>query len=94
MADASYDIKTKAKVAAKQPIAVKVEKGKTYYWCVCGHSKNQPFCDGSHIAANDENDTEFQPIPWTAEEDGEKWFCQCKQTKNPPFCDGTHKTLQ
>ena len=74
-------------VAAKQPISVPVETGKTYAWCACGLSKKQPFCDGSH------KPTEFKPLLWKAEKDQTVWFCQCKQTKKSPMCDGTHKTV-
>jgi len=66
---------------------VTVEAGKTYFWCACGRSKNQPFCDGSHKV------TEFTPVAWAATESGDKFFCACKHTGNKPFCDGTHKTL-
>jgi len=77
----------KAIVAAKAPIAVEVEAGKNYFWCTCGKSEKQPFCDGSH------KDTGFTPLKWTAEEDGKKFFCACKQTDGAPFCDGSHKAL-
>ena len=78
----------KPKIAGKAPIAVDVKKGETYYWCACGRSSNQPFCDGSHVG------TEFNPVAYTAEEDKTAYFCTCKQTKTPPFCDGTHLTLE
>lgn len=78
---------TKGAVAAKAPIKVDVEAGKSYFWCACGQSKNQPFCDGSHKGS------EFSPVKWTAETDGPKWFCACKQTNGQPFCDGSHKAL-
>lgn len=74
-------------IAQKAPIKITVEAGKTYFWCACGRSKNQPFCDGSHKV------TEFTPVSWKAEESGDKFFCACKHTGNQPFCDGTHKTL-
>jgi len=77
----------KGEVAAKAPIAVDVEAGKSYFWCTCGKSSKQPFCDGSH------KDSEFSPVKWTAEEDGKKYFCACKQTDGAPFCDGSHKDL-
>ena len=79
---------TKAHIAQKEPIPVRVEAGKEYYWCACGLSKSQPFCDGSH-----KKEGKFSPIAWTAEKSGEKWFCGCKQTAHAPFCDGSHKAL-
>jgi len=78
----------KGQIAALEPIAVDVEEGKSYFWCACGKSQKQPFCDGSH------KDTEFQPVKWTAEASGTKYFCACKQTNGRPFCDGSHKTLK
>lgn len=77
----------KGEVAAKTPIKVDVEAGKTYFWCTCGRSSKQPFCDGTHKGS------EFAPMKWAAEEDGAKWFCACKQTNGQPFCDGSHKAL-
>ena len=74
-------------IAKKLPIPVDVEAGKDYFWCACGESKNQPFCDGSHKG------TEFEPVKWTATETEKTFFCACKHTGNPPFCDGTHGTL-
>jgi len=73
------------KRAGDVPIRVDLEKGKTYYWCACGRSESQPFCDGSHKT------TEFKPVAFTVEEDVTKPLCTCKQTKNQPFCDGTHR---
>lgn len=75
------------KIAQKSPISVEVEAGRTYHWCACGLSGNQPFCDGSH------KETEFTPVHWKADESGVKFFCACKGTGNQPFCDGTHKSL-
>ncbi len=74
-------------VAAKNPVCVSVEAGKTYHWCRCGLSAGQPFCDGAHRGS------EFVPLAWKAEESKDVWLCQCKHTKNPPFCDGAHKSL-
>ncbi len=68
-----------------QPYAVEVEQGKAYFWCACGRSKNQPFCDGSHKG------TEFQPKKFVAEKTGKVHLCGCKKTGNAPFCDGSHK---
>lgn len=77
----------KGQVAGKAPIAVEVTEGKSYFWCACGRSKRQPFCDGSH------KDTGFSPVKWTAEATGRKFFCACKQTGGQPFCDGSHNAL-
>jgi len=76
-----------ATIAAKSPFAVDVEQGKEYYWCACGLSKSQPFCDGSHKGS------EFVPSKFTAEESKTVYFCGCKQSKNGVLCDGTHKSL-
>ena len=73
----------KSETASTGPAEVAVECGKTYWWCACGLSQKQPFCDGSHKG------TPFTPLPYQASETGRKWFCVCKQTKNRPFCDCT-----
>jgi len=75
------------KIAKKAPYAVKVEAGQTYYWCACGRSASQPFCDGSHKA------TAITPLAFTAEKTETVYLCGCKHTKTPPFCDGTHNKL-
>ena len=75
------------KIAGTSPAAVELEKGKQYAFCTCGHSANQPFCDGSHKT------TSFKPHIFTAEKAGKAWLCMCKRAGNAPFCDGTHKTL-
>ena len=71
-------------VATGAPIEVAVERGKTYWWCACGRSKTQPFCDGSHKG------TLFTPLKYCAAETARKWFCVCKQTGDRPFCDGVN----
>jgi CDGSH-type Zn-finger protein len=73
-----------AKVAHNAPYPVEVEAGKTYYWCACGQSKNQPYCDGSHQGSN------FQPVAFTADKTDKVYLCGCKKTGNQPFCDGSH----
>ena len=74
-------------VAQKAPYAVPVEAGKTYAWCACGHSKAQPYCDGSH------KDSGLSPKIFVAEKDATVYLCGCKATANAPFCDGKHKIL-
>jgi len=74
----------KGERAGNEPIAFNVEKDKNYFWCACGKSKKQPFCDGSHKG------TKFSSIKYTAEESKTVYFCHCKQTNNQPFCDGSH----
>ena len=69
----------------KSPYKVKVEKGKTYFWCSCGLSTKQPFCDGSH-----KKEGKFKSLKYLAEETKETYFCGCKKSKHPPFCDGSH----
>jgi len=71
--------------AADSPYAVKVEAGKNYFWCACGRSQKQPFCDGSHKG------TEFTPVKYTASDSKKVFFCGCKSTKSQPLCDGSHK---
>jgi CDGSH-type Zn-finger protein len=75
---------TKGQRAGDGPIAVEVEKDKSYYWCSCGKSSKQPFCDGSHQGS------EFTPVVYKAEEAKKVFFCACKQTNNQPLCDGSH----
>ena len=78
---------TAAEIPQKEPISIDVEAGKDYWWCSCGKSKNQPFCDGSHSG------TEFSPVEYKATESKAVWFCACKQTANIPLCDGSHSKL-
>ena len=72
-------------VANNKPVKVELTKGEEYYFCTCGRSSNQPFCDGSHAG------TAFNPQPFKAEENGDAYLCRCKHSVNLPFCDGTHK---
>ncbi len=72
-------------IADNKPAKVELEKDKSYFFCACGRSDNQPFCDGSHKG------TGITPQKFTAEKDGDAFLCQCKHTNNTPYCDGTHK---
>lgn len=74
-------------IGGRAPIPVEVEAGKTYWWCACGRSKTQPFCDGSHKV------TSFTPLEYKAETSAKVFFCTCKRSGKKPLCDGTHKKL-
>ncbi len=78
---------TEPVIAQKTPCATEVEAGKSYYWCSCGKSAKQPFCDGSHKGST------FAPVAYKAEKTGTVWFCGCKQSRKGALCDGSHKAL-
>ena len=73
-------------IARKAPYEIELEAG-TYWWCSCGRSKHQPFCDGSHKG------TGLEPVEFKVEEKKKVWLCGCKRSGKPPFCDGSHKDL-
>lgn len=78
---------TEPLIAQRAPYGVEVEAGRTYFWCACGKSSNQPFCDGSHQGGT------LAPTPFTPAQSGKVWLCGCKHSGNGVYCDGTHKTL-
>ncbi|XP_040043427.2 uncharacterized protein LOC120825710 [Gasterosteus aculeatus] len=77
---------TQPVAAARLPYRVKLSAGKRYAWCACGHSKKQPFCDGTHVSKA----PTIQPLRFTADKDKAVMLCACKQTKGAPYCDGSH----
>ena len=79
-------MKPEPKIADTKPTVLELEPG-TYFWCACGHSKKQPYCDGSHSG------TGYAPIAFEITEKKRVALCTCKRTANSPFCDGAHKKL-
>ncbi len=75
---------------SKQPLCIELDSSKTYFWCTCGLSANQPFCDGAHKGSG------LKSMPFQIEAPTEeqttvvKYLCVCKNTKTPPYCDGSH----
>lgn len=74
-------------IAQKAPFPAELVEGKAYFWCACGQSARQPFCDGSHKT------TTFVPLKFDAAKAGTAYLCGCKHTRTPPYCDGSHKAL-
>lgn len=74
-------------VAQESPMAVDLMEGETVWWCACGRSQTQPYCDGSHEG------TGIEPIEWTAKRSKTYYLCCCKQSRKPPICDGSHNSL-
>jgi CDGSH-type Zn-finger protein len=83
----SFGVLMKPSIAQKAPYPVAVQAGTSYYWCSCGKSQNQPFCDGSH------HGTDLTPVKYEAIKNKTVYFCGCKQSKKIALCDGTHKSL-
>lgn len=77
---------TEPEIAEKGPVGLELEPG-TYWWCRCGRSDEQPFCDGTHKG------TGLEPVKFEVDEEDTYWLCQCKHTADQPFCDGTHSDL-
>jgi CDGSH-type Zn-finger protein len=78
---------TEPVIAQKAPYPVEVKAGQAYFWCSCGKSAKQPFCDGSHKGSG------LSPVKYEAQQDAKVYFCGCKATANKPLCDGAHKKL-
>jgi len=78
---------TEPEIGGRAPIAIEVEAGNSYWWCACGRSRTQPFCDGSHKG------TSFTPLEFKPETSGKVFFCTCKRSGKMPLCDGSHKKL-
>jgi len=74
-------------IAQKAPYAVAVEAGQDYFWCRCGRSAKQPFCDGAHKGSG------LTPLKFHAEESKTLYLCGCKHSQTAPLCDGSHKQL-
>ena len=74
-------------IADNKPAKIALEKDKKYYFCVCGKSNKQPFCDGSHQGS------EFTPMAFVCDESKDYFLCQCKYSGNKPYCDGSHRDL-
>jgi CDGSH-type Zn-finger protein len=78
---------SEAVIAQKGPYQVELREGKAYFWCRCGRSQKQPFCDGSHQGSG------LEPMRFIAESSGIFNICGCKETDDAPFCDGSHNLL-
>lgn len=83
----NIDMGDTPEIGGTEPLMIEVKEGKTYWWCACGKSKNQPFCDGSHQGSS------FEPQAFEAKRDGKIFFCTCKRTQKSPLCDGSHNGL-
>lgn len=79
--------KSEPVIAKKGPYVIELEADKNYFWCTCGRSEKQPFCDGAHKG------TDFTPLKFTVDETKKYGLCGCKHTKNAPICDREHSKL-
>jgi CDGSH-type Zn-finger protein len=86
------------KPAGNTFVEIELEPGKNYFWCACGHSKTQPFCDGTHqevnySLVNEMTAGKYRPVKVNSDKAEKVKFCLCKQTKTPPYCDDSHENL-
>jgi len=65
---------TEAVIAAEGTLRRRRRGRRTYWWCACGRSASQPFCDGSHKV------TGITPVRYDATVSGRTWFCACKRS--------------
>mgnify|MGYP001817190307 CR=1 FL=1 len=75
----------KPEIAGREPVQMELQAGETYYWCTCGRSDKQPWCDGTH-----KDTLEFRSLHFEVDQPCTRAVCMCKHTSTPPFCDGTH----
>ena len=73
-------------VASKFPSVMQLDSGE-YWWCSCGRSADQPFCDGAHKG------TGFSPEKVEIKETRKVALCNCKHSSQGPVCDGAHSSL-
>ncbi|TGZ52500.1 hypothetical protein CRM22_010612 [Opisthorchis felineus] len=94
------EVKPKGLIADKRPFRMVCLPNRIYWWCSCGHSQTQPFCDGNHVRIIGQtphfqiNKFEYRPVRMTFKEKTEVWWCTCKQTNEPPYCDGSHNCAE
>ncbi|KAK8381787.1 hypothetical protein O3P69_015070 [Scylla paramamosain] len=89
--EAQEEWKQKGRIHSKKSVKVNLVGGKRYLWCACGYSKNQPFCDGTHLWSRFRLKIKQHPVFFKAPKDMTASLCLCKQTNKPPYCDGTHR---
>ncbi|XP_045138251.1 CDGSH iron-sulfur domain-containing protein 3, mitochondrial-like isoform X2 [Portunus trituberculatus] len=89
--EAQTEWKQKGRIHSKKSVKANLVGGKRYLWCACGYSKNQPFCDGTHLWKRFRLKIKQHPVFFKAPKDMTASLCLCKQTNKPPYCDGTHR---
>lgn len=76
-------------VRSLTPLRLEVTEGATYFWCACGRTQTEPWCDGSHKV------TTIRPVKWVAPKSGTASVCACRATRRPGrvLCDGSHAAV-